>query len=90
MSDPITNTCEYCGSPHVLDDAWWCEAPECWEAYYREEDEQRMQYEHRTPLTLEKAISDLNQTEALVWGPHAINIERLAHQIAKLAKLPVH
>lgn len=38
MSEPpLSETCVYCGSPDVMDDAWWCEKQACWEAYDREE-----------------------------------------------------
>jgi hypothetical protein len=88
MSYPMAETCFYCGSPDVMDDAWWCEAPECWDAYYREEQE-RADYEARTPLTRSKALSDLWSTDATVWGPMARYIELMACQIATLAKAPV-
>lgn len=88
MSDPITKTCEYCGSPDVMDDAWWCEAPECWDAYYREEKE-RTDYEDRNPFTRNKAISDMMKTEATVWGPPVRYVELMACEIARLAKAPV-
>jgi hypothetical protein len=29
MSDPLTPACAYCGSPEVIDDAWWCGNVEC-------------------------------------------------------------
>jgi hypothetical protein len=88
MSEPLSETCFYCGSPDVMDDAWWCEASECWDAYYREEQD-RADYEARTPLTRTKADSDLWSTNATVWGPMARTIECAAAGIAKLAKAPV-
>jgi hypothetical protein len=72
-----------------MDDAWWCDSPECWEAYVREED-MFMKYEHRTPLTLNKAILDLSQTKASVWGYSYLKIDCAAEGIARLARLPVH
>jgi hypothetical protein len=89
MSDPITKTCEYCGSPHVMDDAWWCDSPECWEAYNAEEIK-RGEYEDRTPLTVTKAILDMERSKATVWGPPSREIESAADKIARLARLPVH
>lgn len=88
MSVPFTETCEYCGSPHVMDDAWWCDSRECWAAYYRE-CEERAAYKDRVPLTLEKARTDLIRTRASVWGPAFLDIERAAHGLAVLAKAPV-
>jgi hypothetical protein len=72
-----------------MDDAWWCDSPECWEAYSHEEDK-RMKYEHRTPLTIHKAVLDLSTTRASVWGPSFTKIERAAEGLARLARLPVH
>lgn len=86
MSEPFTETCQYCGSPEVLDDAWWCD--ECWDAYY-EEYEAIAAYQERTPLTRDKALSDLYHTKASVWGPTSLTIEDAANQIARLAKRPV-
>lgn len=88
MSYPMSETCEYCGSPDVMDDAWWCEAPECWAAYYRE-CEERAAYEDRVPLTRTKAEADVMRTEAFVWGPSSLKIEHAAHGLAVLAKAPV-
>jgi hypothetical protein len=89
MSDPLSDTCRYCGSSHVMDDAWWCEAPACWDAYYAE-CEYIAAYMKRTPLTGLKAQSDIMMTRASVWGPPAHEIELAASQIARLAHLPVH
>lgn len=33
MSDPLSDVCDYCGSPDVLDDAWFCGRSACWAAY---------------------------------------------------------
>lgn len=74
----MTETCVYCESPDVMDDAWWCDAPACWSAYYRECKE----YEERVPLTRRKADIDLVHTEAFVYGPSALNIEFAASMIA--------
>lgn len=81
MSSPITETCEYCGSPDVMDDAWWCDAPACCSAYDRE-CEKTHEYEERIPLTRRKADIDLVHTEAFVYGPSALNIEFAASMIA--------
>lgn len=89
MSEPLSETCAYCGSPDVMDDAWWCEDPACWDAYEREE-EDRKAYLARSPLTREWADSDLWATGATIWGPPCRAIELAAEEIAKLAKLPVH
>jgi len=89
MSYPMTDTCAYCDSPDVMDDAWWCEKSECWEAYDAEEDE-RMRYEDRTPLTMHKAVLDLSQTGASVWGLPWIAIKNASEGLARLAKLAVH
>lgn len=88
MSDPMSEACEYCGSSDVMDDAWWCDASECWAAYYRE-CEDRALYEDRVPLTRLKAEADLMRTEAFVWGPSSRKIEYAAHGLAVLAKAPV-
>lgn len=88
MSYPMSETCEYCGSPHVMDDAWWCDEPECWAAYYRE-CEERAAYEDRVPLTHTKAEVDLMRTKASVWGPASLDVEHAAHGLAVLAKAPV-
>lgn len=88
MSDPLSDVCAYCGSPDVLDDAWWCESQECWQAYEAEE-RKRSEYELRTPLTVSKAMLDLRLTKAQVWGPISRDIERAAGKIARLANLPV-
>lgn len=37
MSDPLSDHCLYCGSPNVLDDAWFCDRRECRAAYEAEE-----------------------------------------------------
>jgi len=58
MSDPLSDVCAYCGSPDVLDDAWWCDRLECWDAY-KEECREAAEYEARTPLTRLKARGDL-------------------------------
>lgn len=89
MSEPFSDKCAYCGSPDVLDDAWFCERPECWQAYYRE-DKENFEYQERTPLTRDKALIDLMKTKASVWGPPFIKILDSSLAIAKLAKLPVH
>lgn len=88
MSEPFTDKCVYCGSPDVLDDAWWCEKGVCWQLYYADVEKER-DYEERTPLTREKAWEDLMNTRAAVWGPSAITIEDAACAIARLAKAPV-
>lgn len=75
MSDPLSEACVYCGSPDVLDDAWWCESYSCWWAYYRE-CEEATAFETRTPLTHGKAIHDLANTKACVWGTPYLAIER--------------
>jgi len=36
MSEPLTTDCAYCGSPDVLDDAWFCDKAECWAAYWQD------------------------------------------------------
>lgn len=36
MSDPLSDKCAYCGSPAVMDDAWFCSRPGCWAAYEAE------------------------------------------------------
>jgi hypothetical protein len=89
MSDPITEKCAYCGSPDVIDDAWWCSRHECWNAYYKE-CERGIEYERRTPLTYGKARNDLGDTKASVWGPPSRVIEDAAEAIARLANLPIH
>lgn len=86
MSEPFCPTCEYCGSPEVLDDAWWC--GECWDEYY-DECERCSAYEERTPLTRDKALHDLWSTNAPVWEPPMLKIEHAAHKIAILANRPV-
>ena len=88
MSDPITNICVYCGSPDVMDDAWWCSSPACWDNA-EEEAKESFYYEARTPLTRIKAISDLGKTQASIWGHDARYIELMAGEIAKLAKAPM-
>jgi hypothetical protein len=85
----MTETCQYCGSPDVLDDAWWCASQACWEAYGHEEDE-RFAYESRTPLTHLKARDDLCDTKASVWGPSWIEIRDRSEMIARLANLTVY
>lgn len=67
MSDPLSTECAYCGSPDVIDDAWWCQRRECWQAY---DDEclEVLAYEDRTPLTRSKARRDVVKTHAFVWG----------------------
>jgi hypothetical protein len=87
MSYPMTATCEYCGSPGVMN-AWWCNAPDCWAAYYRE-CEERAEYEARVSVTRAKAQADLMRTEAFVWGSSFLAIEHAAHSLAVLAKAPV-
>lgn len=32
MSDPLSNHCTFCGSD-VLDDAWFCDRPGCWDSW---------------------------------------------------------
>jgi hypothetical protein len=88
MSEPFTDRCFYCGSDHVLPDAWWCDSSKCWEAYDAEEDK-HMKYEYRTPLTRNKAAVDLSQTRASVWGLHWTIIKNAAEGLARLAKAPV-
>lgn len=36
MSDPLSDECAYCGSPSVLDEAWFCDRPKCWAAWEAE------------------------------------------------------
>lgn len=36
MSDPLSERCLYCGLSAVLDDAWFCGALKCYEAYQNE------------------------------------------------------
>lgn len=88
MSEPFTDKCVYCGSPDVLDDAWWCSRRECWDAHYRDE-QAYQEREARTPLTREKADADLWSEDATIWGPASRIIEQAATGIARLAKLPV-
>lgn len=88
MSEPFTERCIYCGSPDVMDDAWWCWEPACWDAYERDERARRV-YNKRTALTRENADSDLWNTCATIWGPAYRQIESAAEEIAKLARLPV-
>jgi hypothetical protein len=76
----MAEMCMYCGSPQVMDDAWWCDRPECWKAYYRECEEVKA-YQERTPLTATKARIDLMRTKACVWGPPAMDIELAASMI---------
>ena len=54
-----------------------------------EECEQGIKYERRTPLTHGKALNDLGNTKASVWGPSSLIIEDASEAIARLAKLPV-
>lgn len=67
MSDPFTEQCVYCGSPDVMDDAWWCPKRECWAAYEHECAIEMWRETHR-PLTSNKARKDLTKTGANVWG----------------------
>jgi hypothetical protein len=85
MSEPFTDRCIYCGSSDVLDDAWWCDETECWDAYDKECQE-LCEYEERTPLTRAKASGDLMHTKASVWGPPMLEIEKAAREIIFLAK----
>lgn len=74
MSDPLSTECAYCGSPAVLDDAWWCDRLQCWEAY-RADIQDYADHEARTPLTRRWAERDLYATHALLWWQHGL--ERL-------------
>lgn len=80
MSDPLSDVCIYCGSPDVLDDAWWCDKPLCWLMYEKEQTEAH-KYEQRTPLTRMKCYGDLMDTKACVWGTPYLAIE---HALDKL------
>lgn len=83
----ITDKCEYCESPEVLDNnAWWCN--ECWDAHYKEFEEISA-YEKQTPLTRDKALVDLTHTKASGWGAASRAIEDAATEIARLAKRPI-
>ena len=75
MSEPLSDICVYCGSPDVLDDAWWCDKLLCW-LMYRKECEEEAAYERRTPLTYNKAVGDLMATKACVWGPPSLAIDQ--------------
>lgn len=89
MSEPFSERCVYCDSPDVLDDAWFCEMPECWQTYFKE-CKDIDEYQERTPLTRDKARIDLFDTEAAIWGPASIAITDLSEEIAILARLPVY
>ena len=80
MSEPLSDVCAYCGSPDVLDDAWWCDTASCWQAYEKE-GKAANAYEARTPLTHEKAYEDLATVKANVWGTPYLEIE---HALDKL------
>lgn len=77
MSDPFSTHCAYCGSPDVLDDAWFCDKPACWDAYDAECREE-IAYQDRTPLTRNKATGDLMSTKAAVWGTPVLRMDRAA------------
>lgn len=80
MSEPLSDFCIYCGSPDVLDDAWYCDKPLCWMSAEKEGKE-LLAYEARTPLTHEKAHGDLMDTKASVWGTPYLAI---THALDKL------
>jgi len=83
MADPLADRCAYCGSTAVLDDAWFCDRADCWQAYQRDCREM-VAYELRTPLTRMKADGDLMRAQASVWGPPLIEIERAIAGIVAL------
>lgn len=83
MSDPFCDFCVYCGSPNVLDDAWFCDRHECYVDYQNEE-QARFEYEQRTPLTHEWAFTDLSATKASVWGYFVGQIDDSAEVLRKL------
>lgn len=82
MSDPISTRCAYCGSPNVLDDAWFCGNTTCWAAYETEGREE-LELEDRTPLTHDKARGDLTATRASVWGTPVIAMNTAAARLVE-------
>src|SRR5208282_3857968 len=80
MSEPLSDTCIYCGSSDVLDDAWWCDKPLCW-LMYEKECKEAIAYEKSTLLTRGKAYRDLATTKACVWGTPYMEI---THALDKL------
>lgn len=80
MSEPLSDACVYCGSPDVLDDAWWCEKPLCWMLYEKDMKEEA-EREDRLALTRTKSYTDMLDTKACVWGTPYLAIE---HALDKL------
>ncbi len=80
MSDPLSEVCIYCGSPDVLDDAWWCYKPLCGLLAQRDEREEA-ELEERLPLSRIKCYGDMLDTKACVWGTPYLEIE---HAIERL------
>jgi hypothetical protein len=89
MSDPLSAVCAYCGSPDVLDDAWFCDTPACWAAYEADCREE-IAYQARTPLTHDKARGDLMATKAAVWGIPVIRMDDAAARLHARVYPPTH
>lgn len=75
MSEPYSERCSYCGSPNVLDDAWFCSSRGCFEVYMAEM-KAAAEYEGRQALSRNKGQRDLWLTKAMVWGHGVSAIER--------------